>query len=103
MQRIHCTSHADACQTKTISYCVDGTVDLTEVFCVFQRIDIGKEFDSKQYSARKMKNKVEENKIILPTCPFLSSPQLSLNIIIFFKGEEGRKNIRYCLSCMCSH
>jgi len=73
MQRVHCTPHAGACQTETISYCADRTVDLTEVFCIFQRLDLGKEFDSKQFSSRKMENKIEENKSLPPTFPLLSS------------------------------
>lgn len=80
MQRIHCTPHADACQTETMSYCIDRTVDLTKVLSIFQHLNVGKEFDSKQFPSRKMEIKVEDNKILPPTSPFLSSPQLSLDI-----------------------
>lgn len=84
MQRIHGTPPAVACQTKTISYCIDRTVDYIEVFCftplqlylnVQHRI-----IDSKQFSSRKMENdKVEHNQILPSTSLSLLSPQLSLD------------------------
>lgn len=73
-----------------MSYCIDRTVDLTKVLSIFQHLDVGKEFDSKQFPSRKMEIKVEDNKILPPTSPFLSSPQLTLDIKDFKKrGGSG--------------
>lgn len=77
MQRIHCTPHAGACQAETISDHIDRTVDLTEVFQIFQYLNTGKEFDSKQFSSRKMESKVEENKILALYFPISLLPSFN--------------------------